>query len=174
MLTAGDEFGRSQRGNNNAYCQDSPLTWLNWDHEPWQQDAPAHVARLTRLRAENPALRPLKYARLGEHIPNASVMDWFDQGGHTMDVEQWNDPRNRTLQYVAASTPDTEEFNRILLMVHGIETPVDVPLPTIEGVSRYVSLWSSAEERPGDVETVHAPGEVVSLPGTSMRLFRAE
>ncbi|MGN8026004.1 glycogen debranching protein GlgX [Microbacterium sp. 22242] len=174
MLTAGDEFGRTQRGNNNAYCQDSPLTWLNWDHESWQQDLQAHVARLTRLRAENPALRPLKYARLGEHIPNASVMDWFDQRGDTMDVEQWNDPRNRTLQYVAASTPDTEEFNRILLMVHGIESPVDVTLPAIEGVTRYVSLWSSGDERPGDVETVHEPGDVVPLPGTSMRLFRAE
>lgn len=174
MLTAGDEFGRTQRGNNNAYCQDSALSWLNWEHEPWQQDLLAHASLLTRLRDENPALRPLLYARLGEHIPNASVMDWFDQDGETMEVEQWNDPRNRTLQYVAASTPDKEAFNRILLMVHGTESPIDVRLPALEGVTRYVSLWSSADERPSAVETVHRPGDVIALPGTSMRLFRAE
>ena len=51
MLTAGDEFGRTQRGNNNAYCQDSALTWLSWDDEPWQQDLTAHVA------AADPAAR---------------------------------------------------------------------------------------------------------------------
>ncbi|MBS1697506.1 MAG: glycogen debranching protein GlgX [Actinobacteria bacterium] len=174
MLTAGDEFGRTQRGNNNAYCQDSALSWLNWDHEPWQQDLLAHASLLTRLRDQNPALRPLRYARLGEHIPNASVMDWYDQDGETMEVEQWNDPRNRTLQYAAASTPDTEAFNRILLVVHGTESPTDVRLPAIEGVSGFVSLWSSADERPSPVETVHRPGEVITLPGTSMRLFRAE
>ena len=54
MLTAGDEFGRSQRGNNNAYCHDSALTWLSWDHAPWQQDLLAHVRRLIRLRAREP------------------------------------------------------------------------------------------------------------------------
>ncbi|MFE2772074.1 glycogen debranching protein GlgX [Microbacterium resistens] len=174
MLTAGDEFGRTQRGNNNAYCQDGPLTWLNWEHETWQQDLLAHVSLLTRLRAENPALRPLRYARLGEHIPNASIMDWYDQDGDTMEVEQWNDPRNRTLQYVASSTPDTEEFNRILLIVHGTEAPIDVRLPEIEGVTRFVSLWSSADERPAEDPTEHRPGEVIAIPGTSMRLFRAE
>ncbi|OZB81264.1 MAG: glycogen debranching enzyme, partial [Microbacterium sp. 13-71-7] len=163
-----------QRGNNNAYCQDSAISWLSWDHEPWQQDLFAHASLLTRLRDENPALRPLRYARLGEHIPNASVMDWYDQDGETMEVEQWNDPRNRTLQYVASSTPDKEAFNRILLVVHGTESPIDVRLPEIDGVSRYVALWSSADERPSPVETVHKPGDVLALPGTSMRLFRAE
>lgn len=123
MLTAGDEVGRTQRGNNNAYAQDSVLTWLGWEFEPWQEDLRAHVSRLIRLRQENPALRPSRYARLGEHIPNASVMDWYDQNGETMEQEQWADPGNRTLQYVAASTPDTEAHNRILLIVHGTESP---------------------------------------------------
>ncbi|MFT4258672.1 glycogen debranching protein GlgX [Microbacterium sp.] len=175
MLTAGDEVGRTQRGNNNAYAQDSALTWLSWDNAPWQEDLRAHVARLTRLRAENPALRPSKYARLGEHIPNASVMDWFDQNGETMESEQWTDPGNRTLQYVAASTPDLEAPNRILLIVHGTEAPIDVRLPVeLEDATRFVSLWSSADERPSDVEEVFAPGDVLPVKGTSMRLFRVE
>lgn len=175
MLTAGDEVGRSQRGNNNAYAQDSAMTWLGWEFETWQDDLRAHVTRLIRLRSENPALRPSRYARLGEHIPNASVMDWFDQNGETMESAQWNDPRNRTLQYVAASTPENEQFNRILLIVHGTESPIDVRLPEeIEDATRFVSLWSSAHERPSDDAEVFAPGDVLPIPGTSMHLFRVE
>jgi len=175
MLTAGDEVGRTQRGNNNAYAQDSSLTWLGWDAEPWQEDLRAHVARLIQLRSENPALRPSRYARLGEHIPNASVMDWFDQNGETMESEQWTDPGNRTLQYVAASTPDREAANRILLIVHGTESPIDVRLPEeLEDATRFVSLWSSADERPDAGGEVFAPGDILPIPGTSMRLFRVE
>jgi len=175
MLTAGDEVGRTQRGNNNAYAQDSPLTWLPWEFEPWQDDLREHVKRLIRLRSENPALRPSRYARLGEHIPNASVMDWYDQNGQTMESAQWADPGNRTLQYVAASTPDTESFNRILLIVHGTESPIDVRLPdVIDGATRFVSLWSSADERPGEEGPSFGPGDVLPIPGTSMRLFRVE
>ncbi len=175
MLTAGDEVGRTQRGNNNAYAQDSALTWLGWEFEPWQEDLRAHVSRLIRLRQENPALRPSRYARLGEHIPNASVMDWYDQNGETMEQGKWADPGNRTLQYVAASTPDTEAYNRILLIVHGTESPIDVRLPEeIEGATRFVSLWSSAHERPSDEQEVFAPGDVLPVSGTSMRLFRVE
>lgn len=174
MLTAGDETGRTQRGNNNAYCHDSPLTWLSWDYAPWQEDVRAHVAALTRLRQENPALRPIRFATLNKHTPSASVMQWYDENGQTMSSERWTDPAHRTLQYVASSTPETEAFNRILLMVHGNESPIDVTLPDIDDVTRYVSLWSSADERPRTDERVFAPGEVVALSGTSMHLFRAE
>lgn len=175
MITAGDETGRTQRGNNNAYAQDSALTWLSWEHEPWQDDLHAHVAALTRLRRENAALRPARYARRDVHTPNASVMDWYNQNGETMEQAQWTDPGSRTLQYVAASTPVDEPVNRILLIVHGTESPIDVVLPTeIEGAERFVSLWSSADERPTSEAEVFAPGDVVPIPGTSMRLFRVE
>ncbi|MGC5171125.1 glycogen debranching protein GlgX [Microbacterium sp. DT81.1] len=174
MLTAGDEMGRTQRGNNNAYCHDSPLTWLAWDTDPWQDDLRAHVATLTRLRHENPALRPMRFARLGERTPSASVMGWYDEHGETMSIDRWTDPGHRTLQYVATSTPETEALNRILLIVHGNESPIDVRLPSIAGVTRYVSLWSSEDERPAQDTPQFAPGDVVSLRGTAMHLFRAE
>ncbi|MFD4957336.1 glycogen debranching protein GlgX [Microbacterium sp. NPDC058389] len=174
MITAGDEHARTQNGNNNAYCHDSDLTWLRWEHTPWQQDLYAHVRHLLRLRRENPALRPSRFARLGEHTPSASVMEWYDEHGDTMSIERWTDPSHRTLQYVASSTPEQEDFNRILLMIHGTERPIDVTLPDADGVKRYVSLWSSAEETPSDDRALFAPGDVVSLAGTSMHLFRAE
>ncbi|MCW3494312.1 glycogen debranching protein GlgX [Microbacterium sp. SSM24] len=174
MLTAGDEFGRTQRGNNNAYCHDSPLTWLTWEHAPWQQDLFSHVQHLLRMRRENPALRPIRFARLDEHIPSASVMEWYDEHGETMSIDRWTNPSHRTLQYVAASTPENEEFNRILLIVHGAEHDTDVTLPDIDGVERYVPLWSSVDEAPGAARPVCEPGEVVHVPGTTMHLFRAE
>ncbi|MFF0910216.1 glycogen debranching protein GlgX [Microbacterium enclense] len=174
MITAGDESGRTQRGNNNAYCHDSALTWLSWEHAPWQQDLFAHTQRLLRLRRENPALRPLRFARQGERIPSATVMEWFDENGATMSSDGWTDPSHRTVQWVASSTPEVEEANRILLIVHGDESPTEVTLPGIPDATAYVSLWSSADERPDDRTPRFAPGDVVAVPGTSMRLFRVE
>ncbi|KAA9135012.1 glycogen debranching protein GlgX [Microbacterium caowuchunii] len=174
MLTAGDEFGRSQRGNNNAYCHDSALTWLPWQHAPWQEDLYAHARRLLQVRRDNPALRPVRFARPDEAIPSASVMEWYDEHGDTMSGERWTNPAHRTLQYVAASTPETEAFNRILLVVHGNESPIDVTLPDVPGVTRYVSLWTSAEEVPSEPGSVHVPGGIVPMAATSMHLFRAE
>ncbi len=165
---------RTQRGNNNAYCHDSPLTWLKWEHEPWQRDLFAHVQRLIQLRRDNPALRPSRFERQGRPTPSASDMDWYDENGETMSIERWTDPSHRTLQYVAASTPETEAFNRILLIVHGIERQADVRLPTIPGVTRYVSLWCSADETPDRAAEEHAPGTIVPMIATSMHLFRAE
>jgi len=173
MITAGDEFGRSQRGNNNAYCHDSPLTWLNWEHAAWQEDLLAHVRRLVHLRRENPALRPRRFARDAHVVPSASVIDWYDENGETMSIERWTDPAHRTLQYDAASTPEEEAPNRILLVVHGTERPIDVTLPRIDGITGYVSLWSSVPDRPDATEPVFAPGDVVTLPGTALHLFRA-
>lgn len=174
MLVAGDEFARSQRGNNNAYCHDSELTWLRWQHEQWQLDLAEHVRALTRIRRENPALRPIRFAADHEPVPSASVMDWYDEHGETISGERWTNPAHRTLQYVAASTPETEAFNRILLIVHGDESPMRVVLPVVAGVARYRSLWCSAEERPQAERSVLGPGDTVALAGTSMHLFRAE
>ncbi len=173
MLTAGDEFGRTQRGNNNAYCIDSELTWVSWDREEWQGELFAVVRQLIRLRRENPALRPVRFGRFGEHIPSASQMDWYNKQGLSMSLEDWDSPAERTLQYLAASTPEFEEFNRILLVVHGLETSVTVTLPEHEGVAGYTLLWDSSHDDLDDSEPEHVPGEELSLGPTSMLLFRA-
>ncbi|MGJ4843383.1 glycogen debranching protein GlgX [Leifsonia sp. Le1] len=174
MITSGDEFGRSQRGNNNAYCQDSELTWLSWLRTREQREMYDTTRRLLELRRDNPALRPSKYAVFGQSTKNASHMDWFDASGALMDDEDWNSPENRTLQYLAASTPDQEEFNRILLIVHGVEDDVEVRLPVAPGVDSYRLLWDSATEVPIDEEhETLAPGATRLVGGASMQLFRA-
>jgi glycogen operon protein len=178
MITAGDEFGRSQKGNNNAYCHDSELTWLSWDRRTWQKDLWRTTQHLLRMRRENPALRPVRFGVFGERTPSASQMDWYDAGGDSMSVPDWNSPENRTLIYVAASTPEHEDFNRILTVIHGVEAPERVTLPLHDGVSAYELLWDSAQDAPpthhhDDPLPRFAPGEVVDVAATSMQLYRA-
>jgi glycogen operon protein len=174
MLTAGDEYGRSQRGNNNAYCQDSDLTWLDWTGRTTaQRELHAIVRQLIRLRRENPALRPVRFGRFGETTPSATQMDWYNKQGLSMSLEDWDSPAERTLQYLAASTPEFEDFNRILLVVHGLETTVTVTLPEHEGVAGYTLLWDSSRDDLDTAELEHGPGDELVVGPTSMMLLRA-
>jgi len=173
MLTSGDEIGRTQRGNNNAYCHDSELTWLNWHHEGWQQDLYRVVKRLLELRRENPALRPVRFGRWGETVPNATQMDWFNKDGQVMTMDDWNSPAERTLQYLAASTPEFEEFNRILLIVHGLDDAAEITLPVHDGVEGYTLLWDSSHDDISSLTPHHAPAETLTVGPASMLLFRA-
>jgi glycogen operon protein len=173
MITAGDEFGRSQRGNNNAYCHDNDLTWVPWQHEQWQQELLSVSQHLLRLRRENPALRPVRYGKWGETIPSATQMDWYNKDGLSMEQKDWDSPAERTLQYLAASTPEFEEFNRILLIVHGLEEDVTVTLPEHEGVTGYTLLWDSSHDDISGLTPEHGPGTELTVAGASIQLFRA-
>ena len=173
MLTAGDEYGRSQRGNNNAYCHDSDLNWLAWRDEERDAGILATTRRLLQLRTENPALRPVRFGRFGETIPSASQMDWFTAEGTTMTIDDWHSPEERTLQYLAASTPEFEAFNRILLVVHAHEEETEVVLPDHAGVTGYTRLWDSVDEEPVHDPVDHSPGDTITVPPLSMHLFRA-
>ncbi|MEF2976975.1 glycogen debranching protein GlgX [Subtercola sp. YIM 133946] len=177
MITAGDEFGRSQKGNNNAYCHDSELTWLSWDRRKWQNGLWQTTQHLLRLRRENPALRPEHFGVFGETTPSASQMDWYDGGGNSMSVYEWNSPENRTLQFLAASTPEHEEPNRILVVIHGIESPTSVVLPHHAGVTRYTLLWDSSDDAPPAPDApplTFAPGADYPVAASSLQLFRAD
>jgi len=91
-----------------------------------------------------------------------------------MGIDDWDSPEERTLQYLAASTPEFEDFNRILLVVHGLETDVTVTLPAHEGVDHYTLLWDSGHDDISEIEGVHRPGEELAMAPTSMLLFRAD
>ena len=88
-----------------------------------------------------------------------------------MSIEDWDSPTERTLQYLAASTPEFEEFNRILLIVHGLEEPETVCLPEHEGVTSYELIWNSADDNAA--AEFHVPGSGLTLAPASMQLFRA-
>jgi len=173
MLVAGDELGRTQRGNNNPYCHDARLTWVSWNLADWQRDLLEVTKRLIALRRANPALRPTRYARLDEELPGASEMHWFDATGARMDHATWTAPENRTLQYLARAVPSADgERSSTLVVLHGEETEKIVVLPEHDALVRYTLLWSSADDEARD--TVTEPGGSVTVDGPAMLLFRAD
>jgi len=107
-------------------------------------------------------------------VPSASQMDWYNAHGRTMTAEEWEDPHNRTLQYVAASTPQSEAFDRILLVVHGTEQSTDIVLPEHPDVKFYEPLWLSSHAAPREIPGVLRPGEKFTVPGMTIMLFNAE
>ncbi|WP_423918017.1 glycogen debranching protein GlgX [Frigoribacterium sp. 2-23] len=171
MLTAGDERGRTQRGNNNGYCTDSELTWVDWSTSPWQEALIDDVARLIQVRAENPALRPIRFGVDGACTLSANDIHWFGRLGGALAPDEWNDPRIRTLQYLASSTPEHEEFNRVLVVVHGAETSTSVTLPRHLDVTTYTALWSSDDSSLPDT---CAAGDEVLVSGPTVVVFSAD
>jgi len=100
MIMAGDEWGRSQQGNNNAYCQDSALSWLNWEDAAHPSNAPMMqcVSQLVALRNQLPMLTENRFVH-GRSRPAPGVPDiaWFGADGNELSPEQWADAEDRTL-----------------------------------------------------------------------------
>src|SRR5271166_1761584 len=98
MLLAGDELGHTQLGNNNAYCQDSTLTWLNWDLGPDQRELLEFVRGLIKLRAQNPVFRRRNFFQ-GRPIHGLDVKDiyWLTPAGTEMSDQDWNSGYARCL-----------------------------------------------------------------------------
>ena len=93
MLLAGDEFGRTQGGNNNAYCQDNEISWLDWDMPDWAHTQVSLVKRLTKLRHTYPILRRGRFFT-GAPIESMDVRDvtWINVSGAEMESGDWGDP----------------------------------------------------------------------------------
>ena len=172
MLNAGDEFGRSQDGNNNAYCQDNETSWFDWDLAPWQQDLLETTRHLVRLRATLPVLRQRAFPS-GRQIDDDGSTDiaWFTASGQPMTDAVWTDPSVRTL----AMYLDGAELGErsVLVLVHGGANPAQVTLPIPPGLSAYELLWDSAWERPQRSSVVDPSAGPVDVAAASMRVYRA-
>src|SRR4051812_34162492 len=96
MLLAGDEFGRTQHGNNNAYCQDNELSWVDWNHDDRAQRLIRFVQKLTGLRHRYPVLRRTRFLT-GEYNEAIEVRDvaWINATGDEMQQEHWTDANVR-------------------------------------------------------------------------------
>jgi glycogen operon protein len=96
MLLAGDEFGRTQEGNNNAYCQDNEISWVNWEHDDRERRLINFVRKLTGLREKYPILRRARWLT-GQYSEELEVKDvtWINADGNEMREEHWNDPHVR-------------------------------------------------------------------------------
>ena len=92
MLLAGDEFARTQGGNNNAYCQDDEISWLNWELQEKGESLIAFTRRLTNLRHKYPILRRNLFLT-GKYDEELGVKDltWINANGSEMQQEHWGD-----------------------------------------------------------------------------------
>ncbi|SFW17995.1 glycogen debranching protein GlgX [Luteibacter sp. UNCMF366Tsu5.1] len=100
MLLGGDEFGRTQHGNNNAYCQDNELSWYDWKQATSEQgrELADFTARLIRLREQHPTLRAAHFLRGDKDVvPGMREVAWFDERGTEMDQEAWGYTEGRLL-----------------------------------------------------------------------------
>ncbi|WP_024287764.1 glycogen debranching protein GlgX [Cellulomonas sp. KRMCY2] len=125
MITAGDELGRTQRGNNNAYTLDDETSWLRWELEPWRENLLATSRYLLWLRREHPALRSNGfYLGKPRGATDQPDLDWRGANGEPVSHGQWNDPAMRTLQMVRTA----KDGSCVLLVINGSLDPVEVVL----------------------------------------------
>ncbi len=120
MLSMGAETGQSQHGNNNAYAQDNPLSWMHW--EDADQGLLAFTARLIDLRQRHIALRADRF------LTGAGDVGWFNAEGHPMRVADWEEPTGETL-VMQLSEPDGAGRDEVTVIIHRGLQATDVRLP---------------------------------------------
>ena len=137
MLLAGDEFGRTQRGNNNAYCQDNELSWIDWRVADSAQGRAlsAFVARLVALRKQHPLLRETHFLQPDhEVLPGLHAADWFDREGKTLNNGDWHAAQGQTLALRRAG-PDAAGRLEVLMLLYNASADAltfTLPPPRLE------------------------------------------
>lgn len=172
MLLAGDEFGNTQYGNNNAYCQDNATTWLDWSQadSPQGRELIDFVARLTRLRRQDPSLHLDRYGDgSAEVIAGLQRISWFDMDGNAMTQEGWDNPEGRVLGLRRAVRLEDTRIQVSFLMVNGSDDDVGFVLPETPALD-----WRMVLNTAGPVGTTEARVEEdVPLAAHSLVLLSA-
>jgi glycogen operon protein len=150
MLLAGDEFGRTQQGNNNAYCHDTPLSWLDWGLAAFAEGAAliAFIARLVKIRQKYPVLHGPRFLH-GHEKFSGGVLDieWFDESGVLISPDAWNDSSQRMLVVRRASRGEVGTVNVLTFLLNptGAGRLFHLPPP---GLPTLVLLDTAAPEAP--------------------------
>ena len=180
MLVAGDEMGRTQKGNNNAYCQDNELSWVNWELNEKQRQLLEFTARITKLRREQPVLSKRRFFR-GAHIWDSELKDlaWFRPDGKEMKREDWEKPYVRSLAFLlggdAIATPDDEGHrivgDTLLVLLNAHHEPITFLLPALEWGADWELVVDTAAT--GESQRTHTPaGGKVQAAGRSVVVLR--
>jgi isoamylase len=178
MLTAGDELGRTQLGNNNAYCQDNETSWLDWSllEDPEWRRLCELTGRLIRLRRSHPVLRQRAFFSGRAAVPGGeSDLAWFTARGQEMTEADWFAPTavlGMLLSGRAMSERDEHGCpltdDSFLVLLNAGHQQVSFTLPGEPWAKRYETLVDTARAVPGP-ET----GSPVTLAGRSLQLLRA-
>ncbi len=179
MLCAGDEIGRTQRGNNNAYCQDNEISWLDWELDENRRATLEFTAKMIRFRMEQPVLQRRQFFH-GAHIWNSDFKDlaWFRPDGEEMTLEDWRDPAISALGFliggdaIPARDPEGNRLlgDTLLILVNPRAEPVDFTLPAVQwGIDWEIAIDTS---QPQPVRGRTPAGEQVRLSSRALIVLR--
>jgi isoamylase len=181
MLCGGDEMGRTQQGNNNAYCQDNEISWTPWD---WDERAHAlfhFTAKLIHFRHEHSVFRRPKFFQ-GRKIRGSDIKDisWFNPGGTEMNDDEWTSGFVRCVgMLLSGDTMDVRDFrgepirdDSFLVLFNAHHEPVNFTLPGEQDVRWEVVLDTHLEEGFLEKPKVCSAGDDLELCDRSMALLK--
>jgi isoamylase len=183
MISHGDELGRTQRGNNNAYCQDNELSWVDWENPAPDESFGEFVAKTVRLRAENPVFRRRRFFRgappRGAEPDALPDIAWFTPAAQEMTEQDWQAGFARALTVFlngeAIAEPDERgeqvTGSSFLLLFNAHHEGLEFVLPP----TRFGDVWEAeldtASPTSADVTRLK-PEEPVLIEGRSMLVLR--
>ncbi len=177
MMLAGDEFGRTQMGNNNAYCQDNEISWLDWKIAEKGKSLLQFVKKLTSLRHKYPILRRNRFLT-GQYVEEVGVKDvtWVNANGSEMTSEQWNDGGMSCFGMLldgraqATGIRKSSKDATLLLVFNGHGDFVEFTMPECYGAMHW-SLVVDTNIEDSSAKGTFAPGDKYGVTGRSLLLF---
>jgi isoamylase len=177
MLLAGDEFGRTQKGNNNAYCQDTEISWFDWNIGEKGKSLVQFVEKLATLRHKYPILRRNRFLT-GQFVEEIGVKDvtWINANGGEMTPEQWQDNSmacfGMLLDGRAQATGIRKSSNdaTLLLVINGHSDMVEFALPECYGAMHW-SVLIDTNIDDSSVRGTFDPGDKYDVTARSLLLF---
>ena len=177
MLLAGDELGRSQQGNNNAYCQDNLLTWQDWSMLPNHLEMLDFVKRLIKLRSDYPLLHRDRFVHGEEQFEPVGFTDiqWLGSNGKTMQEQDWHNHQNKFLAMLLAGEAMParnplfgDEKDAALVIVFNASTAsIEFVLP--DSQFHWQCVFTTAESKPAVTEHTS-----VEIEPRSVQLFELQ
>ncbi|WP_413493128.1 glycogen debranching protein GlgX [Shewanella baltica] len=151
MLLSGDETGRTQQGNNNAYCQDNELNWFDWSEKGMDTELLAFTQQLIALRKRFPLLCAKRFIHeqlLAESLADTGArLDWFSRQGEQMTKSLWTESMCRSLSVVLSGDLEGQgKQQALLLMVNADDNPLAFTPPTFEHLSPWQCLIHTQTE----------------------------
>jgi glycogen operon protein len=169
LIAHGDELGRTQRGNNNAYCQDNEITWIDWGHR--DRDLEAFVAKLTAIRRDHPVLRSIRWLS-GELAPDnpGPVAQWFRPDGARMQPEDWENAEMTAVTLVLE--PENAAEPALCFMFCATLEPATFVWPAGRG-KHWHAVVDTASSADMPLERGKA-GEAITRPDLSLMVAESE
>ncbi|HEY9212724.1 MAG TPA: glycogen debranching protein GlgX, partial [Ancylobacter sp.] len=160
MVLGGDERSNSQGGNNNAYCQDNDIGWVDWAND--DAEMTDFVARLSALRKSYTALSRPEFLTGARNELGQPDVAWFSNGGTRMTDEDWNNPHSKCLTVRLA--PATSDESSLVVMFNASHVGVDFIVPAAKS-----GAWSVILGTGDDLEGQRAnPGDTFHMPGRTL------